>query len=113
VLPSRSEAFPNSVLEAMATALPIVATRVGGVVELVENQRTGVLVPPDDARALGHAMLDLIQWRSHAVRLGRAARAEVEARYSWERMISAFEHLYIEQLGVHARVRLASELLAS
>ena len=75
VLPSRSEAFPNSVLEAMATGLPIVATRVGGIVELVENQRTGVLVPPDDARALGHAMLDLIQWRSHAVRLGRAARA--------------------------------------
>jgi glycosyltransferase involved in cell wall biosynthesis len=113
VLPSRSEAFPNSVLEAMATGLPIVATRVGGIVELVENQRTGVLVPPDDARALGHAMLDLIQWRSHAVRLGRAARAEVEARYSWERMISAFEHLYIEQLGVHAPVRLATELLAS
>jgi L-malate glycosyltransferase len=113
VLPSRSEAFPNSVLEAMATGLPIVATRVGGIVELVENQRTGVLVPPDDARALGHAMLDLIQWRSHAVRLGRAARAEVEARYSWERMISAFEHLYVEQLGVHAPVRLATELLAS
>jgi L-malate glycosyltransferase len=113
VLPSRSEAFPNSVLEAMATGLPVVATRVGGIIELVENQRTGVLVPPDDARALGHAILDLIQWRSHAVRLGRAARAEVEARYSWQRMISAFERVYIEQLGVHAPVRLASELMAS
>ena len=113
VLPSRSEAFPNGILEAMATGLPIVASRVGGIVELVENQKTGVLVPPDDPRALGHAMLDLIQWRSHAVRLGRAARAEVEARYSWDRMISAFEHLYIEQLGVHAPVRLESELLAS
>jgi L-malate glycosyltransferase len=113
VLPSRSEAFPNSVLEAMATGLPIVATRVGGIVELVENQRTGVLVPADDPRALGHGILDLIQWRSHAVRLGRAARAEVEARYSWQRMISAFERVYIEQLGVHAPVRLATELMAS
>jgi L-malate glycosyltransferase len=114
VLPSRSEAFPNSVLEAMATGLPLVATRVGGIVELVQNQRTGVLVPPDDARALGHAILDLIQWRSHAIRLGRAARAEVEARYSWERMISSFERLYVEQLGTHAPVRLAaSELMAS
>jgi L-malate glycosyltransferase len=113
VLPSRSEAFPNSVLEAMATALPIVATRVGGIVELIENQRTGVLVPPDDARALGHAMLDLIQWRSHAVRLGHAARAAVEARYSWDRMISEFEHLYMEQLGVHAPVRLSTQLMAS
>jgi glycosyltransferase involved in cell wall biosynthesis len=113
VLPSRSEAFPNSVLEAMAAALPIVATRVGGIVELIENQRTGVLVPPDDPRALGHAILDLIQWRSHAVRLGRAARAEVEARYSWERMIASFEHIYIEQLNAHAPVRVSTELMAS
>jgi glycosyltransferase involved in cell wall biosynthesis len=114
VLPSRSEAFPNSVLEAMATGLPIVATRVGGIVELVENQRTGVLVPPDNARALGHAILDLIQWRSHAAHLGRMARAEVEARYSFDRMIGAFQRLYLEQLSVHAPVRLAaSELMAS
>jgi L-malate glycosyltransferase len=114
VLPSRSEACPNSVLEAMASGLPIVATRVGGIVELLENQRTGVLVPSDHARALGHAILDLIQWRRHAARLGRAARAEVEARYSWERMIASFERLYIEQLGVHAPVRLAAtELMAS
>ena len=61
-----------------------------------------------------HAILDLIQWRSHATRLGQAARAEVEARYSWERMISSFERLYVEQLGVHAPVRLAAtELMAS
>jgi glycosyltransferase involved in cell wall biosynthesis len=113
VLPSRSEAFPNSVLEAMASGLPIVASRVGGIVELIENQRTGVLVPPDDPRALGHAILDLIQWRSHAARLGHAARAEVEARYSWDRMIAAFEHLYVEQVGVHADVRPATELMAS
>jgi glycosyltransferase involved in cell wall biosynthesis len=114
VLASRSEAFPNSILEAMAAGLPIVATRVGGIVELVENQRTGVLVPPDDARALGHAMLDLIQWRSHAAALGRAARAEVASKYSFERMIAAFESIYLELLAVHAPVRLAStELIAS
>ena len=113
VLASRSEAFPNSVLEAMATALPIVATRVGGIVELIENQRTGVLVPPDDPRALGHAILDLIQWRSHAVRLGRAARAQVEAHYSWDRMIASFEHLYLEQLNAHAPIRVSTQLMAS
>jgi glycosyltransferase involved in cell wall biosynthesis len=114
VLPSRSEAFPNSLIEAMAAGLPIVATRVGGILELVENQRTGVLVQPDNPRALGHAILDLIQWCSHAARFGRAARAEVESRYSWDTMISSFERLYLEQLGVHAPVRLAeAELIAS
>jgi L-malate glycosyltransferase len=113
VLSSRSEAFPNSVLEAMAAALPIVATRVGGIVTLIENQRTGVLVAPDDPRALGHAMLDLIQWRSHAVRLGRAARAQVEAHYSWDRMIASFEHIYLEQLNAHAPIRVSTQLMAS
>jgi len=52
VLPSRSEAFPNAVLEAMAAALPIVATGVGGIRELIDHEQTGLLVAPDDPRML-------------------------------------------------------------
>ena len=114
VLPSRSEAFPNSVLEAMAAGLPVVATRVGGITELVEHQRTGVLVPPDDERALSFALLDLVQWPAHAARLGEAARSTVASRYSFDQMVSAFERVYREQLAVHAPVHLsASEMMAS
>ena len=114
VLASRSEAFPNSVLEAMASSLPIVATRVGGIREVIEHQRTGVLVPPDDPGALAYALLDLIQWEGHAVTLGRAARRAVEARYSFGRMVSAFERLYLDQLARHAVLTPAtSEVIAS
>jgi len=114
VLPSRSEAFPNSVLEAMASALPIVASRVGGISELVEHQRTGVLVPPDDARALSYALLDLIQWPDHARGLGRAARRTVETHYSFDRTVAAFERLYLQELARHVHsAPAASEVVAS
>jgi len=114
VLPSRSEAFPNSVLEAMASGLPIVASRVGGILELIEHQRTGVLVPPDDERALSYALLDLIQWSGHAAALGRAARRAVETRYSFDRMVAAYERLYGDELARRAVVVPAtSEVIAS
>jgi glycosyltransferase involved in cell wall biosynthesis len=98
VLPSRSEALPNAVLEAMAAGLPVIAMRVGGIPEIVDHQRTGVLVGPDDARALGFAMLDLIQWPEHAYALGDKARASIARDYSFDRMVAAFEDLYLDAL---------------
>src|SRR5262249_53325237 len=56
VLPSRSEAFPNAVLEAMGAGLPVVATAVGGIREIVSHERTGLLVPADAPRALADAV---------------------------------------------------------
>jgi L-malate glycosyltransferase len=114
VLPSRSEAFPNGILEAMAAGLPVVASRVGGILELIEHQRTGVLVPPGDPRALAYALLDLIGWNGHAAALGRAARHAVETRYSFDRMVSAYERLYTSELAKHAVVAPSpSEVIAS
>jgi L-malate glycosyltransferase len=104
VLPSLSEAFPNGVLEGMAAGLPVIASRVGGILELIEHQRTGVLVPPGDSRALGYALLDLIGWDVHAAALGRAARHAVETKYSFERMVAAYERLYASELARHAVV---------
>ena len=94
VLPSRSEAFPNGAIEAMAAGLPVVASAVGGLLDLIDDGRTGVLVPPGDPGALAGAIASLVNDPSRAHRLGAAARHEVLNRYSFERMVDAFETLY-------------------
>ena len=80
VLPSRSEGLPLVLLEAMARARPVVATRVGGIPELVEDGVTGLLVPPADADALADALLALLRDRSCGERMGRAGRDVFLAR---------------------------------
>jgi glycosyltransferase involved in cell wall biosynthesis len=113
VLPSRSEAFPNAVLEAMATGLPVVASGVGGILELVDDGRTGLLVPSDDPAALADRLCGLMANPSLGATLGGAARAEVEGHYSFDRMVSAFDQLYASELeagrGVPARHRRAAQ----
>jgi glycosyltransferase involved in cell wall biosynthesis len=98
VLPSRSEAFPNAVLEAMGAGLPIVASGVGGIVELIAEGRTGLLVPAGDARALADRLARLMSEPGLAARLGDAARAEAQARYSFDRMVAAFDSIYVTEL---------------
>jgi glycosyltransferase involved in cell wall biosynthesis len=102
VLPSRSEAFPNGVIEAMASGLPVVASAVGGLRDLIDPGRTGILVPPDDPPLLAAALQGLCADAERAWEIGAAARAEVLARYSFERMVSAFEELYEAKLREHA-----------
>jgi glycosyltransferase involved in cell wall biosynthesis len=99
VLPSRSDAFPNALVEAMATALPVVASGVGGIPELIEDGRTGLLVPPGDASALADRVCRLMTDGALGARLGAAARADAEGRYSFDRMVAAFELLYLTELS--------------
>ena len=99
VLPSRSEAFPNAVLEAMASGLPIVASSVGGILELIHDNQTGLLVPPGDPEALADRICRVMADAALGTRLGDAARAEVTARYSFDRMIAAFESIYLTELA--------------
>ena len=98
VLPSRSEAFPNAVLEAMAARLPIVASDVGGISELIDDNRTGLLVPAGDPDALADRLLRIMADPALAARLGDAARVAAETRYSFERMVAAFDSLYTTEL---------------
>src|SRR5204863_6176125 len=91
VLPSRSEAFPNSVIEAMAAGLPVIANGVGGLLDLVDDGRTGLLVPPADPEALAPALRFLLENPSRAAAMGAAARVDVQRRFSFERMVAAFE----------------------
>jgi len=99
VLPSRSEGSPNALLEAMATALPIVASGVGGILELIDEGRTGLLVQPDDPSALANGLCRVMADPAMAARLGAAARADVESRYSFARMVAAFDLLYLTELS--------------
>ena len=98
VLPSRSEAFPNGAIEAMAAGLPVVASRVGGLLDLVDEGRTGLLVEPDDPAALASAIESLAISPARALALGAAARDEVARRYSFDRMVRSFEDLFLSQL---------------
>jgi L-malate glycosyltransferase len=98
VLPSRSEALPNALLEAMAAGLPVVASAVGGILEVLEEGKTGLLVPAGDSRALADALIRLMGDTALAERLGAAARAHVETRYSFDRMVASFEDIYLTRL---------------
>lgn len=110
VLPSRSEAMPNGVIEAMAAEMPVVATAVGGIPEVVSHGRTGRLVPPDDPPALAAALLELMAAPEQAAALGQAARAEVERRFSFDRMVSRFEQIYLGELAERAPLMATARL---
>lgn len=109
VLPSRSEAFPNGAIEAMAAGLPVVASAVGGLLDLIEDGVTGLLVPPDDPAALAAALGLLVDQPGRAGVLGRQGRQAVQQRYSFDRMVGAFEGLYRAGLGADLSARTPAE----
>jgi len=81
-LPSYYESLPNTILEAMACGLPIVATPIGDIPRIVKNGRTGFLVPPRNPEALGEAILKLLKEESLRKKMGEASREEVKRSYS-------------------------------
>ena len=99
VLPSKSEAFPNGAIEAMAAGLPVIASAVGGLLDLIEPDLTGLLVPAGDADAFAAALRRLFSDPVLAGRLGEAAQTQVRQRYSFERMVASFEELYTTGLA--------------
>ena len=99
VLPSVAEGISNTILEAMASALPIVATDVGGNGELIEHDVTGKLVPSGDVDRMAHALLDDFMNPVAAVARGRAAQAMAERRFSLDGMVAAYANLYDQALA--------------
>ncbi|MEZ6183547.1 MAG: glycosyltransferase family 4 protein [Planctomycetota bacterium] len=101
VLPSDAEGTSNALLEAMASAVPVVATRVGGTRELVEDGVQGLLVPPGDVRALTAALERLLLDRPLRERLGGAGRAHVETHYDLDRVARDHVELFEELKRIH------------
>jgi len=97
-IPSRYEPFGIVTLEAMAAAKPVVASRVGGLREIVVDGETGILVPPDDPYALAAAIERLLDNPELAAEMGRRGRQRVEELYRWDKIVN---HL----LAAYERVR--------
>lgn len=105
VLPSLSEGLSNSLLEAMSAGVPVIATRVGGTPEAVEDGATGLLIPPCDLDALVRAMTFLLDNPQSAKRMGVEGRRRALSRFSVERMVQETESLYFRLLSAsRARV---------
>ena len=105
VLPSLAEGISNTILEAMACGLPIIATQVGGNPELVVDQLTGTLISSGDAVALMAAMNGYYALPELAHEHGRAGRARVERKFSLDYMAHRYEALYTSLLGGRATGR--------
>ena len=87
VHPSLSESFGQVIVEAMNVGTAVLATKVGGVPEIVENGKTGLLVPPADSRAIEHAILELYRDEEQRERLARAGQQSVRMRFTVEQMV--------------------------
>ena len=94
VLPSRSEGMPNVVLEAMACGVPVIAASVGGIPDIIQNGRNGLLIAPDDIKALSSALASLFTDPDLAARIGTQARMDAESLFSLDRITDAYLALY-------------------
>lgn len=97
------DGLPNVVLEALASATPLITTAAGGIGAIVEHGRTALVVPERDPRAIAAAMIRLTAMPALAREIGAAGRALVQARFGWERAGERFEAAYDRALAMKSR----------
>lgn len=98
VLPSLAEGISNTILEAMATGLPVVATRTGGNPELVRDGENGFLVPVGDHRAMAETLARMLDEPAQIMALGANGRKIVDQRFNWDRTVERYLSIYDEVL---------------
>ncbi len=96
VLASLWEGLPASIMEAMASGLPVVATDVGGISEIVVNNGTGLLVPPQNSEATAKAIVTLLSDSCRAKNMGKMGRERIKENFTVEKMVKETEDLYDE-----------------
>jgi sugar transferase (PEP-CTERM/EpsH1 system associated) len=103
-LPSLAEGISNTILEAMSSSLPVVATDVGGNADLVRHGETGYIVAPANPQAMALRLVELAAIPVLAIRMGRAGRQRVQTSFSLQSMVATYQSVYAQQLR---RIRLA------
>jgi sugar transferase (PEP-CTERM/EpsH1 system associated) len=97
VLPSLAEGISNTILEAMATGLAVIATDVGGNADLVMHGQTGEVIPSNDSNALAQSLLSMASRPDAAREMGAAGRQRVEERFSLHAMVATYQRIYDQQ----------------
>ncbi len=103
VLPTLGDALPTVLIEALAAEIPIVASNVGGVPEIVENEVNGLLVPPGDSSELTQACLQFLQNRELASQIVQVGNAIVQQRFNISVQIEKLSHIYEEVSSSHGK----------
>jgi glycosyltransferase involved in cell wall biosynthesis len=101
ILPSLTEGLPRVVIETQMLGKPVIASRVGGIPEIIADGETGFLVEPQDWQALARAMLKIIENPALAERMGSAAQTRVREKFNCQNYYTAY-HAMIQQVCLHA-----------
>jgi glycosyltransferase involved in cell wall biosynthesis len=99
VIPSLTEGLPYVLLEAMAGKVPVIATAVGDIPALIQDRRSGFLVPPGDASSIAERMIEILDDPNGAREMAEYAYRNVVERFSAERMVRETERLYLEVMN--------------
>jgi len=94
IMPSLKEGLPYAIMEAMQAEIAVVASKVGGVTDLIQDRKNGLLIPPADAKAISETLNFLIDHPEERARLGEQGAADAKTRFNLDKMLKKTSELY-------------------